>query len=116
MANSNRDVWDSCRNSREAADGAGRHEVPFDKLRAGFRLRNPFASRSDGFAQDDNFCLVNVQLANVRLRFLCRSQQYLADERIGGLRYQHGYGVGDVVGLQHLVGILARVRAQSGLG
>jgi hypothetical protein len=29
--------------------------VPFDKLRAGFRLRECFAVRSTHFAQDDNF-------------------------------------------------------------
>lgn len=50
------------------------------------------------------------------LRFLRWSYQDLTDKRLRGLRHQHGYGVGDVVRLEHLRGIFAGMRAQFRFG
>jgi hypothetical protein len=42
--------------------------VPFDRLRAGFRLRESFDFRTIHFAQDDNFRLMTALIMEDELR------------------------------------------------
>src|SRR5260370_6227214 len=49
------------------------------------------------------------------LGFLCWPQQDFAGERLRSLRHEHGYSVGYVRGLQHLLGIFSWMRAEIGV-
>src|SRR5258708_36762930 len=49
------------------------------------------------------------------LRLLRRPQQNFAGEGLRSLGHDHSYGVGYVRGLQHLLGIFSRMRAELGV-
>ena len=52
----------------------------------------------------------------IYLGFLGGAEENLAHKGLRGLRYEHGYGVGDVIGLEHLVWVFAFMRAEFGFG